>query len=92
MAFTDVLESTAWNNPMIKHIRKVLAAVTIIMGSAAVAMMLFGSNHDGGSLFGNATRAIRNITHMISGVDPVIAGIVVGVLLLTGLAFWVRGR
>jgi len=48
MAFTGVLESTAWNNPMIQKLRKALAAATIIMGSSAVAMMLFGSNHDGG--------------------------------------------
>ena len=92
MAFTDVLESTGWNNAIMKQIRKTLAATTLIMGSAAVAMILFGNERDGGSLVGGATLVVRNIMSRIGGMDPIIAGVGVTLVLMVGIAFWVRGK
>ena len=92
MAQTEVFELTAWNNPMFKQIRKTLAITTLIMGSAAIAMLLFGNERDGGSLAGSAARALRNISGLFGGIDPLIIGGAVGIALLVGIAFWVRGR
>jgi hypothetical protein len=86
------VEPSARNNPMIKQIRKTLAAVTIIMGSSAIALMLFGSERDGGSITGTATRAAGKVLRAIGNFDPIVIGVAVGVLALVGLAFWVRGR
>jgi len=92
MAQTAAIEFTAWNNPMFKQICKTFAIATLIMGSAVVAMLLFGNERDGGSLAGSAARAMRNISSLFGDVDPIIVGVGVGIALLVGLAFWVRGR
>jgi len=92
MAMTDTVANATWNNPMIKQIRKTLAVATLIMGSAAVAMILFGDSTGGGSLVSSANRAIRNVFSWIGGVDPIIIGVAVFGALMVGIAFWVRGR
>ena len=92
MAQSAGIELTAWNNPMFKQIRKTFAIATLIMGSAVVAMLLFGNERDGGSLAGSAARALRNISGMFGGIAPIILGVGGGIALLVGIAFWVRGR
>jgi hypothetical protein len=92
MAHTAGIDTTAWNNPMFKQIRKTFAIATLIVGSAAVAMLLFGNERDGVSLAGSAARALRNISGLFGGIDPIIVGVGVGIAMLVGIAFWVRGR
>ncbi len=92
MAQVAGIEPIAWNNPTFKQIRKTLAMTTLIMGSAVVAMLLFGNERNGGNLAGSAARAMRNIGGMLSGIDTIIVGVAGGIALLVGIAFWARGR
>ena len=59
MAQTAAIEFAAWNNSMVKKIRKTFAITTLIMGSA--------------------TRALRNISGLFDGVDPIIVGVGAGI-------------
>lgn len=84
--------TTGWNDPMMKQIRKTLAAATVIMGSSVIAMLLFGTERDGGSALGTATRTLQKIAYMIGDTNAVIAGVVVLLAIFVGLVFWIRGR
>lgn len=84
--------TTGWNDPMMKQIRKTLAAATVIIGSSVIAMMLFGSERDGGSALGTATRTLKKLAYTIGDTNAVIAGVVVLLAIFVGLAFWIRGR
>ena len=84
--------SLGWNDPMMKQIRKTMAATTVIMGSSAIAIMLFGSERDGGSVLGTATRALQKMAYTIGDTNAVIAGVLVVLAILVGLCFWIRGK
>lgn len=77
---------------MMKQIRKTLAATTVVMGSAVIAMLLFGTEHQGGSLLGTATRTLHRIAHTIGDTNAVIAGVLVVLAILIGFVFWIRGK
>ena len=77
---------------MIKQIRKTLAATTIIMGSAVIAMLLFGTDRSGNSPLGTVARTAHQLYDAMLALNPVVIGIIVGIVLLTGVAFWVRGK
>ncbi len=89
---TQVTGSSFWNDPAMKQIRQTLAATTVIMGSSVIAMMLFGSERDGGSVLGFVTRTISKIAYMIGDTNAVIAGVLVVLAILVGLCFWIRGK
>ena len=82
--------TTGWNDPMMKQIRKTLAAATVIMGSSVIAMLLFGTERDGGSALGTATRTLKKLAYMIGDTNAVIAGVVVLLAIFIGLVFWIR--
>jgi len=84
--------NTSWNAPMMKQIRKTLAAATVIIGSSVIAMLLFGSERDGGSALGTATRTLKKMAYVIGDTNAVIAGVVVLLAIFVGLVFWIRGR
>ena len=84
--------TTGWNDPMMKQIRKTLAAATVIMGSSVIAMLLFGTERDGGSALGTATRTLKKLAYMIGDTNAVIAGVVMLLAIFIGLVFWIRGR
>lgn len=84
--------TTGWNDPMMKQIRKTLAAATVIMGSSVIAMLLFGTERDGGSALGTATRSLQKVAYMIGGTNAVIAGVAVLLVIFVGGLYWMRNR
>jgi hypothetical protein len=84
--------ATGWNDPMMKQIRKTLAAATVIIGSSVIAMLLFGTERDGGSALGTATRSLKKLAYLIGDTNAVIAGVIVLLAVFIGLVFWIRGR
>ena len=84
--------TSGWNDPMMKQVRKTLAAATLIIGSSVIAMLLFGTERDGGSALGTATRTLHRIAYMIGDTNAVIAGVVALLAVFVGLVFWIRGR
>lgn len=84
--------TSVWSDPMMKQIRKTLAAATVIIGSSVIAMLLFGTERDGGSALGSATRSLKKLAYMIGDTNAVIAGVVVLLAIFIGLVFWIRGR
>lgn len=80
------------NDAMMKQIRKTLAATTVIAGSAVIAMLLFGTEHQGGSVLGTATRTLQKLANTIGDTNAVIAGVLVILAILIGFVFWIRGK
>jgi hypothetical protein len=77
---------------MMKQIRKTLAAATVIMGSSVIAMLLFGTERDGGSALGTATPSLQKVAYMIGGTNAVIAGVAVLLVIFVGGLYWMRNR
>lgn len=84
--------TSGWNDPMMKQVRKTLAATTLIMGSSVIAMLLFGSPADGGTVLGKVTRSLHILARTIGDTNMVIAGVVAVLVLMVGMVFWLRNR